>query len=80
MASNNATLRYDPNLIAYSTFYDLAPLLSLFGEEATKQFLATSFWSTDAVLLSIAPIGVPTIIVSAIRVGGHRLMKSFVGR
>ena len=77
---NASNITYDPNLAPYSAFTDLAPLLALFGDELTKQYLATSVRSLDSVLLSIAPVGVPAIIVSAIRVGGHRFMKALVGR
>lgn len=34
----------------------------------------------DCILLAMAPIGVVTIIVSAIRVGGPRWLKAIVGR
>lgn len=51
-------------------FTDFAPLLSLFGDEITKQFLSTSMGWEDAILLGIAPIGIMTAIVCAIRIGG----------
>lgn len=63
-----------------NAFSDFSPLLTLFGDEVTKQFLATSMGVSDNVLLGIAPIGIMTIIVSAIRVGGTRFMKSLIGR
>ncbi|KAH8901671.1 hypothetical protein GQ53DRAFT_631752 [Thozetella sp. PMI_491] len=65
---------------ASNTFTDFAPLLTLFGDEVTKQFLATSMGFPDTVLLGIAPIGIITVIVSAIRVGGNRFMKAIIGR
>lgn len=59
---------------------DLAPLLTLFGEQVTKQFLGMSMGWADNVLLAMGPLGILTIIVSAIRVGGARQLKALVGR
>ena len=65
---------------ANNAFTNFAPLLTLFGDEVTKQYLATSMGIADNILLGIAPVGLMTIIVSSIRVGGNRFMKSIVGR
>ncbi|CAI0644415.1 unnamed protein product [Colletotrichum noveboracense] len=51
-------------------FSDLAPLLTLFGERVTMQFLSQSLGFADCIILAVAPLGIMTIIVSAIRVGG----------
>lgn len=59
---------------------DLAPLLSLFGEQTTKQFLSEILTFVDIVVFSIAPIGVLTAVVSAIRVSGDPSLRAFVGR
>lgn len=56
------------------------PLLTLFGDEATKQFLSTSTGWADHLLLVSGPIGIMTIIVSAIRVGGSKPLKAIIGR
>lgn len=61
-------------------FSDLAPLLTLFGEQVTKQFISQSMGWTDHILLSMAPIGIITIVVSAIRVGGAQWLKNIIGR
>lgn len=61
-------------------FSDLAPLLTLFGEQVTKQFLSMSLGWADNVLLAMSPLGIITIVVSAIRVGGVRRLKALVGR
>jgi hypothetical protein len=61
-------------------FSDLAPLLTLFGEQVTKQFLSMSMGWLDDVLLAMGPLGIMTVIVSAIRVGGVKFLKAFVGR
>jgi hypothetical protein len=61
-------------------FSDLAPLLTLFGEQVTKQFLSMSMGWADDVLLAMGPLGIMTVIVSAIRVSGIKTLKAFVGR
>ncbi|KAF2856854.1 hypothetical protein T440DRAFT_512849 [Plenodomus tracheiphilus IPT5] len=59
---------------------DLTPILQLFGEQVTKQYLSenTSFW--DCVIFAMAPVGILTAIVSVIRVCGDSLLKAFIGR
>ncbi|RSL44714.1 hypothetical protein CEP54_014574 [Fusarium duplospermum] len=59
---------------------DLAPLLALFGERVTMQFMSQSMGWADNIILSMAPLGIITIIVSAIRVGGPSWLKYLVGR
>ena len=78
MASHQPTI--DPQNFAKNAFTNFAPLLTLFGDELTKQFLSTSIAWSDIVLLGTAPLGIVTVIISAIRIGGNGLLKSFVGR
>ncbi|KAI0848150.1 putative ankyrin repeat protein [Daldinia vernicosa] len=59
---------------------DLAPLISLFGENPTKQYLSECLTILDIVIFSMAPIGVITAVVSAIRVRGTPSLRAFVGR
>lgn len=59
---------------------DLAPLLTLFGKQVTKQFLSLSMGWADNILIAVGPLGIMTIIVSAIRVGGHKRFKAIIGR
>lgn len=59
---------------------DLAPLLTLFGEQVTKQFLSMSMGWADNILLSLGPLGIMTILVSTIRVSGVKRLKTIVGR
>lgn len=80
MATNDSTSNMATTLETVFSFADFSALLTLFGDETTKQFLATSISGLDTVLLGIAPLGIMTIIVSAIRVGGSPLMKSVIGR
>ncbi|POS73511.1 hypothetical protein DHEL01_v208097 [Diaporthe helianthi] len=61
-------------------FSDLTPLLSLFGERVTMQFMSQSMGWADNFMLAMAPLGIITIIVSAIRVGGPTLLKNIIGR
>ncbi|KAL1642400.1 hypothetical protein SLS58_005474 [Diplodia intermedia] len=59
---------------------DLAPLISLFGESPTKQFLSESTSAIDIFIFAMAPLGIITTIVSAIRVGGSASLRAFIGR
>jgi hypothetical protein len=59
---------------------DLAPLLTLFGERVTNQFLSMSMGWADNLLVALGPLGIVTVVVSAIRVGGSKILKTFVGR
>ncbi|KAK2031336.1 hypothetical protein LX32DRAFT_691740 [Colletotrichum zoysiae] len=61
-------------------FSDLAPLLALFGERVTMQFISQSLGWADNILLAMVPLGIITIIVSAIRVGGPGFLKALIGR
>ena len=59
---------------------DLAPLVALFGEQATKQFLSESTSRLDNVIFAVAPLGILTAVVSVIRVLGSASLRAFVGR
>ncbi|KAK6358149.1 hypothetical protein TWF730_007503 [Orbilia blumenaviensis] len=59
---------------------DLAPLIVLFGEQVTKQFLSESLSTWDNVIFAMAPLGVLTAVVSAIRVCGNASLRAFIGR
>ncbi|KAK4113209.1 hypothetical protein N656DRAFT_708131, partial [Canariomyces notabilis] len=61
-------------------FSDLAPLLALFGERVTTQFMSQSMGWADNIVLAMAPLGVITAIVGAIRVGGPSWLKAIIGR
>jgi hypothetical protein len=79
-AAATATPTVDTSNFANNAFSDFAPLLTLFGDEVTKQFLATSMGWADDILLGIAPIGIVTVVLCAIRIGGNPLLKSLIGR
>ncbi|OAL52193.1 hypothetical protein IQ07DRAFT_609934 [Pyrenochaeta sp. DS3sAY3a] len=59
---------------------DLAPLITLFGEQVTKQFLSESVGLLDNIIFAVAPLGILTAIVSAIRVQGSPSLRAFIGR
>ncbi|KAK5653244.1 hypothetical protein OQA88_9143 [Cercophora sp. LCS_1] len=59
---------------------DLAPLLSLFGEAVTKQYLSESTTYLDHLVFCIAPLGIVTTVVSVTRVCGPPWLRAFVGR
>jgi hypothetical protein len=61
-------------------FSDLAPLLTLFGGQVTKQFLSMSMGWADHIMLGMGPLGVITAVVSAIRVSGVSKLKALIGR
>jgi hypothetical protein len=61
-------------------FSDLSPLLALFGEQFTKQYLRQSIIYVGNVLISVLPLGILTIVVSAIRIGGSEGCKALIGR
>ncbi|RSL74612.1 hypothetical protein CEP53_000178 [Fusarium sp. AF-6] len=70
----------DGDDFANDLFTDLSPLLALFGERVTTQFMSQSIGLADCIILAMAPLGIVNIIVSAIRVGGPALMKAIIGR
>ncbi|RPA83159.1 hypothetical protein BJ508DRAFT_207357, partial [Ascobolus immersus RN42] len=59
---------------------DLSPLLALFGEQFAKQFMSHSLTIADNVVFAMAPIGVITALVGAIRAGGPAWLRSVIGR
>jgi len=46
----------------------------------TKQFMSESLGWADNIILAMAPLGILTIILSAIRVGGPSWLKAVIGR
>ncbi|KAF4627101.1 hypothetical protein G7Y89_g11056 [Cudoniella acicularis] len=68
------------NTFANNAASDLGPLITLFGDNVTTQFLKSSFTVFDSILFAMAPIGIITAITSAIRVGSIKLLKTLIGR
>lgn len=59
---------------------DLAPLLVLFGDAMTKQYLSESTSFLDYLIFAMGPIGILTAMVSTIRVCGHSSLRAFIGK
>ena len=55
-------------------------LLALFGERVTMQFMSQSTGWADNIILAMAPLGIITAIIGAIRVGGPTWLKTIIGR
>ncbi|KAI5850854.1 hypothetical protein BZA05DRAFT_353744 [Tricharina praecox] len=70
----------DGDDMSNNLFSDLAPLLTLFGEQFAKQYLSQSMNWLDNVIFAMAPLGIITAIVGAIRVGGPSWLKALIGR
>jgi hypothetical protein len=75
-----SALAVDPNTFANNAASDLGPLITLFGDNVTTQFLKSSFTVFDSILFAMAPIGIITAITSVIRVGSMKLLKALIGR
>jgi len=60
-------------------FTDLAPLLSLFGTQFSKQFMSQSIDWADDFLFAMAPLGILTVVVGAIRVSGYTGLRTLIG-
>lgn len=78
-ATSNSTL-FDVDSFANGLISDLGYVLALFGDLPTKQFLAISLGWSDNIILAVGPIGILTIVVSAIRVAGGRWLRAVIGR
>lgn len=59
---------------------DLVPIIALFGEQVTKQFLSESTGFLDNIIFGVAPLDILTAVVSAIPVYGDASLKSVIGR
>ncbi|QSZ36179.1 hypothetical protein DSL72_007304 [Monilinia vaccinii-corymbosi] len=70
----------DPTDVTNNLFSDIGPLLALFGDNFAQQFLRESFTGFDYIIFAMAPLGILTAIVSAIRVAGFPWMKAVIGR
>ncbi|KAF7556041.1 hypothetical protein G7Z17_g1724 [Cylindrodendrum hubeiense] len=59
---------------------DIAPILALFGERVTTQFLSQSFSIYDCIIFAVCPIGIVTAAVSAIRAAAPNSWRTLIGR
>lgn len=76
--SNDTTGVQD--IVFNNLFTDLTPLLALFGDEVTKQFLSQSIGWPDHIIFAMCPLGIITAVVSVIRVAGGQRLKGLIGR
>lgn len=58
----------------------VGPLVALFAGQVTQQHLSMCLGWTDNILISMGPVGVFTIVASAIRIAGSNRMKTLIGR
>jgi len=58
----------------------ISRILSLFGERVTMQFMSQSTGWADNIISAMAPLGMITVIVAAIRVGAPTWLKAIIGR
>ena len=63
-----------------SLLSNLAPLLILFGEAISKQFLSQARSLADSIVFATVPVGLLSAVVSAIRIGGSKLARTIIGR
>ena len=59
---------------------NVAPLMSLVGERNTKDFLRVSSTGDQYLLMAVAPLGLFSLVVCAIRLSGPRLIRRVIGR
>src|SRR3569833_1240837 len=59
---------------------DLGPLLALFGDAVTKQYLSECTTWVDYLIFAVAPLGLLTAVVSVIRACGDSSLRAFIGR
>ena len=77
-AQTNGTFQSDD--FSNNLFTDLVPLLALFGEEVSKQFMSQAMGWVDDIIFAMCPLGIITAMVSAIRAGGTPSLKALIGR
>lgn len=80
MAPTNSNAGDVADSFSSSLISSLAPLITLFGDQVTKQFLSQVTGWTDTLVFAMAPAGILTGIVSAIRLGGSNSLKALIGR
>ena len=85
-ANSNSTP--EPGVTAITSSSDLwatvvaniAPLMALVGERHAKEYLRSMTSKTQVFDLSVAPIGILSILISAIRLSGPPYLRRLIGR
>src|SRR5437762_441362 len=80
IAPSQAIAAHSGEDFSNNLFTDLGPILALFGEQVAKQFMSQSMGWADSIIFAMAPLGIITAIVGAIRVGGPGWLKAIIGR
>ncbi|KAA8900925.1 hypothetical protein FN846DRAFT_891940 [Sphaerosporella brunnea] len=75
-----ASVGKDAGDLASSLISDFSPFLALFGERFAQRLLSESTSWIDGLVFALAPLGMITAIVGAIRVGGQSWLKALIGR
>ncbi|KAF8244297.1 ankyrin [Wilcoxina mikolae CBS 423.85] len=68
------------NDFANNILSDLGPLIALFGERVTTQFLSHSIGFLDCIIFAMVPLGIITAMSAAIRVSHSLFLKTLIGR
>ena len=63
-----------------SVIANVAPWMALVGDRNAKEFLRNSSSRDQLLLMATAPLGIFSILTSAIRLSGHPLLRRVVGR
>jgi hypothetical protein len=63
-AADSSTTQWNDFTNNFAT--DIAPIVALFGEQVTKQFLSESTGFLDNIIFGVAPLGILTAVVSVI--------------
>ena len=63
-----------------SVLANVAPWMSLVGDRNAKEFLRVSSSRDQLLLMAAAPLGIFSILTSAIRLGGYPFLRRVVGR
>ena len=59
---------------------NVAPIMTLVGERNAKEFLRVSSSHDQLFLMATAPLGILSLLICAIRLSGHRLLRRLTGR
>jgi hypothetical protein len=63
-----------------SVVANVAPLMALVGERNAKEYMRVASSRTQLFLMASAPLGILSILVSAVRLSGPRLLRRLLGR
>ena len=76
---NNSPIEKSSDVWA-AVIANVAPWMALVGDRNAKEFLRISASQGHLLLMATAPLGIFSILTSAIRLSGHPLLRRIVGR